>query len=219
MQIHEQLAPEAANEPDIWGKITDQSIRFQGQWHDPETGLHYNRFRYYDPDVGRFIHQDPIGLLGGNNLYQYAPNPLDWIDPLGWWKGQPRGADGRFGRGKDPNKPPKPENTGHGNRKDNPNCTTLYKLVNPDGSVSKWGITSEANPLNRYSKAELRDRRFVSVATGSRMDMLSLERALTSRFVGAENNERHVNKISNSTSPEAIISAFKSAKRGCVNIL
>jgi hypothetical protein len=144
---------------------------------------------------------------------------LDWIDPLGWWKGQPRGADGRFGRGKDPNKPPKPENTGHGNRKDNPNCTTLYKLVNPDGSVSKWGITSEANPLNRYSKAELRDRRFVSVATGSRMDMLSLERALTSRFGGAENKERHVNKISNSTSPEAIISAFKSAKRGCVNIL
>jgi RHS repeat-associated protein len=219
VQIHEQLAPEAANEPDIWGKITDQSIRFQGQWHDPETGLHYNRFRYYDPDVGRFIHQDPIGLLGGNNLYQYAPNPLDWIDPLGWWKGQPRGADGRFGRGKDPNKPPKPENTGNGNRKDNPNCTTLYKLVNPDGSVSKWGITSEANPLNRYSKAELRDRRFVSVATGSRMDMLSLERALTSRFGGAENKERHVNKISNSTSPEAIISAFKSAKRGCVNIL
>ena len=160
-----------------------------------------------------------LGCWGGNNLYQYAPNPLDWIDPLGWWKGQPRGADGRFGRGKDPNKPPKPENTGNGNRKDNPNCTTLYKLVNPDGSVSKWGITSEANPLNRYSKAELRDRRFVSVATGSRMDMLSLERALTSRFGGAENKERHVNKISNSTSPEAIISAFKSAKRGCVNIL
>ena len=48
-----------------------------------ETGLHYNRFRYYDPEVGRFIHQDPIGLLGGFNLYQYAPNPLGWIDPFG----------------------------------------------------------------------------------------------------------------------------------------
>ena len=38
--------------------------------------LHYNLFRYYDPQVGRFIVQDPIGLNGGCNLYQYAPNPL-----------------------------------------------------------------------------------------------------------------------------------------------
>ena len=48
-----QNTPEAANDPSVWGEPTDQSIRFQGQWHDPETGLHYNRFRYYDPDVGR----------------------------------------------------------------------------------------------------------------------------------------------------------------------
>ena len=73
----------AANDASIWGEPTDQSIRFQGQWHDVETGLHYNRFRYYDPDVGRFIHQDPIGLLGGYNLYQYASNPTVWIDVLG----------------------------------------------------------------------------------------------------------------------------------------
>ena len=46
-------------------------------------GLHYNRFRYYDPEVGRFIHQDPIGLDGGDNLYRYAPNPLNFIDPNG----------------------------------------------------------------------------------------------------------------------------------------
>ncbi|ODC03035.1 hypothetical protein BFW38_05215 [Terasakiispira papahanaumokuakeensis] len=58
-------------------------FRFQGQYHDPETGLHYNRFRYYDPRIGRFTTQDPIGLMGGENLYQYAPNPTGWIDPLG----------------------------------------------------------------------------------------------------------------------------------------
>ncbi|PSU34144.1 RHS repeat-associated core domain-containing protein [Photobacterium lutimaris] len=58
-------------------------LRFQGQYYDEESGLHYNRFRYYDPQTGRFIHQDPIGLLGGINHYQYAPNPLQWIDPLG----------------------------------------------------------------------------------------------------------------------------------------
>ncbi len=60
-----------------------QNLRFQGQYFDAETGLHYNRFRYYDPDVGRFVSQDPIGLLGGNNIYLYAPNPVQWIDPLG----------------------------------------------------------------------------------------------------------------------------------------
>lgn len=50
---------------------------------DQETGLHYNRYRYYSPYVGRFISKDPIGLLGGNNVYAYAPNPVGWIDPLG----------------------------------------------------------------------------------------------------------------------------------------
>lgn len=58
-------------------------IRFQGQYFDEETGLHYNRFRYYHPGVGQFVNQDPIGLLGGINNYLYAPNPLLWIDPFG----------------------------------------------------------------------------------------------------------------------------------------
>jgi RHS repeat-associated protein len=78
-----------------WGQVTEQRsewarqhgvmnpIRFQGQYHDHETGLHYNRYRYYDSEVGRFISQDPIGLAGGLNLYHYVPNPLEWIDPLG----------------------------------------------------------------------------------------------------------------------------------------
>ncbi|NDQ31342.1 RHS repeat-associated core domain-containing protein, partial [Lactobacillus paracasei] len=56
---------------------------FQGQSLDVETGLHYNRFRYYDSDVGMFISRDPIGLMGGNNVFQYAPNPIGWIDPFG----------------------------------------------------------------------------------------------------------------------------------------
>jgi RHS repeat-associated protein len=60
-----------------------QNLRFQGQYYDAETGLHYNTFRYYDPDIGRFVSQDPIGLRGGLNLYQYAPDPVSWIDPRG----------------------------------------------------------------------------------------------------------------------------------------
>jgi len=61
-----------------------QNLRFQGQYLDRESGLHYNTFRYYDPDIGRFTTPDPIGLAGGVNLYQYAPNPISWIDPWGW---------------------------------------------------------------------------------------------------------------------------------------
>ncbi|OZP45274.1 hypothetical protein CIG37_17360 [Serratia marcescens] len=58
-------------------------MRYAGQYQDDESGLHYNLFRYYEPEVGRFTTQDPIGLRGGLNLYQYAPNPLMWVDPLG----------------------------------------------------------------------------------------------------------------------------------------
>jgi len=56
---------------------------FQGQYIDEETGLHYNRHRYYDPEAGRFISPDPLGLDAGHHDYRYAPNPLQWIDPLG----------------------------------------------------------------------------------------------------------------------------------------
>lgn len=64
-------------------QLVENNLRFQGQYYDDETGLHYNRFRYYDPGCGRFVNQDPIGLAGGRNSYQYAPNPIRWIDPLG----------------------------------------------------------------------------------------------------------------------------------------
>ncbi|HID4616176.1 TPA: RHS repeat-associated core domain-containing protein, partial [Pluralibacter gergoviae] len=63
------------------------------QYEDNESGLHYNLFRYYDPDSGRFTVQDPIGLAGGVNLYAYAPNPLSWIDPLGLSKCKPEKWD------------------------------------------------------------------------------------------------------------------------------
>lgn len=64
--------------------IEEQNLRFQGQYLDRETGLHFNTFRFYDPDVGRFTTPDPIGLAGGINLYLYAANPYGWVDPLGW---------------------------------------------------------------------------------------------------------------------------------------
>ena len=75
-----------------WGKLTQeerlksdvyQPIRLQNQHYDEETGLHYNFFRYYDPDIGRFTQQDPIGLEGGSNFYQFSTNIQNMMDPWG----------------------------------------------------------------------------------------------------------------------------------------
>jgi RHS repeat-associated protein len=66
------------------GARASTPFRMPGQMEDPETGLHYNRYRYYDPDGGRFISPDPIGFVGGTNLYRYGPNAILWIDPMGW---------------------------------------------------------------------------------------------------------------------------------------
>ena len=67
-------------------KVTDsayQPFRLQNQYADRETGLHYNFFRYYEPDAGRFVNQDPIGLKGGENFYQFSTNIQNMIDPWG----------------------------------------------------------------------------------------------------------------------------------------
>ncbi|WP_331461430.1 RHS repeat-associated core domain-containing protein [Pseudoalteromonas sp. SWXJZ94C] len=78
-----------------------QPIRFQGQYLDEESGLHYNRYRYYSPKQQRFINQDPIGLVGGINHYQYAPNPVNWVDPFGLSCKEGIATVLRIGRGKD----------------------------------------------------------------------------------------------------------------------
>ena len=64
-------------------KDAHQPFRLQNQYCDRKTVLHYNFFRYYEPDAGRFVNQDPIGLMGGENFYQFAPNTNVWVDPLG----------------------------------------------------------------------------------------------------------------------------------------
>lgn len=78
-------------EYDEWGNLLNeenphhlyQPYRLPGQQYDDESGLCYNRNRYYDPLQGRYITQDPIGLSGGWNLYQYPLNPVHKVDPLG----------------------------------------------------------------------------------------------------------------------------------------
>ncbi len=63
--------------------LTGCPWRWPGQYEDEETGLYYNRFRYYDPEAGGYVCQDPIGLFGGLRLYGYVVDPFVWIDPLG----------------------------------------------------------------------------------------------------------------------------------------
>ncbi|MEH0872582.1 RHS repeat-associated core domain-containing protein [Serratia liquefaciens] len=57
-------------------------IKFQGQYHDHETGLHYNRYRYYDPEVGRFVGKDPIGYARGNGCSPQNAAVPRWLELL-----------------------------------------------------------------------------------------------------------------------------------------
>lgn len=74
-----KVAPDAATGP----SQAFCPIRFPGQWHDDETGLHYNRHRIYDPETGQYLSPDPIGLEGGLRPHGYVDSPTTWTDPLG----------------------------------------------------------------------------------------------------------------------------------------
>ncbi|AXE28308.1 type IV secretion protein Rhs (plasmid) [Streptomyces globosus] len=74
----------------LWGTTTWASsssaytpLRFPGQYFDPETGLHYNYFRHYDPETARYLSDDPLGLTPASNPSAYIPNPHTWVDPMG----------------------------------------------------------------------------------------------------------------------------------------
>jgi RHS repeat-associated protein len=76
---------------DPWGNIEKefnprnihQDIRLPGQYHDRETDLYYNRYRYYDSKIGGYVNQDSIRWEGGRNFYSYPSNPMELMDPYG----------------------------------------------------------------------------------------------------------------------------------------
>ena len=78
----------------VWGRSVgvagdpgvDCPLRFPGQYHDPETGLHYNLNRYYDSDIGAYISPDLLGLEPAPNDHSYVRNPLTYMDPLGLYE-------------------------------------------------------------------------------------------------------------------------------------
>jgi RHS repeat-associated protein len=109
----------------LWGKVLSPPgqaytpLRFPGQYHDAETGLYYNVHRYYDPDTGRYLSHDPLGLDPGPDSLAYVGNPTAWIDPLGL---TPCAVAGGSGGKQPPGRRDPRANKKWGNRKDEQNC-------------------------------------------------------------------------------------------------
>jgi RHS repeat-associated protein len=80
------------------GSDIELSLRFPGHWYDPETGLQYNRFRYYSPELARYLQADPAGLEGGINEYAYPASPLVDVDLDGLAKRGGTATSRRSGR-------------------------------------------------------------------------------------------------------------------------
>jgi uncharacterized protein RhaS with RHS repeats len=97
---------------------------------DVETGLHYNRFRYYDPEIGNYISKDPIDIRGGYSLYSYVHDPNGWIDPLGL--AQYHKKDGTFGKKR--GRPKKPSDQ-HGNSVNSKKPRQHYVISDDQGRV------------------------------------------------------------------------------------
>jgi RHS repeat-associated protein len=145
--------------PTAWGQIErkqndqdahDCPIRFQGQWFDEESGLSYNRFRYYDPADGRFVSPDPIGLAGGRNFYEYVANPITWIDPLGLAKGS----------GCKDEKPGEPEKTPRAARRE---------------AMRKEGIPTSQQPFSQSSNESGREYQYRVPRAGGDTEIKSVQ--------------------------------------------
>jgi len=135
-------------------KQVDNPLRLQGQYEDGETGLHYNRHRYYAPQIGAFISQDPLGLAAGVNVHDFAPNALGWVDPLGLTcgtgkveKGLPSNADDLLKQGYKEFSHPDAAKAGHRTFE---NPTTRDKLRFDQGKPDKPGYEGKDH-YHRYN--------------------------------------------------------------------
>ncbi|GGR02003.1 DUF6531 domain-containing protein [Kitasatospora griseola] len=139
----------------LWGvpvsvgrQATDTPLRFPGQYYDPESRLHYNVFRYYDPVAARYLSSDPLGLAPAPDAYGYVPNPLLACDPLGL----ARNARGQYAR--DPNAAP----VTHNRDSEYPD---YYRQSTHDHMIKNWTdegiaqgthspVDASGNPIPRH---------------------------------------------------------------------
>ncbi len=116
------------------GKREECPFRYSGQYEDVETGLYYNRFRYYDVKGGVYVSQDPVRLGGGNKLYSYVHDPLLYIDKYGL-------AGSACGT---------PVNSGVGRATKKGTPDSIYEQIGPDGKVrSRTFYDSNGNSFAR----------------------------------------------------------------------
>ncbi|GHC57502.1 RHS repeat-associated core domain-containing protein [Ulvibacter litoralis] len=169
--------------------MNDCPFRYQGHFEDVETGLYYNRFRYYSAEEGAYISQDPIGLDSGEyNLYSYVQNSNALFDPLGLERYHRK--NGQFGK-----KRGRPRNPSvHGNSKTSTKPAVLYAMYDGEGNFQKYGITQEVdNPRKRYGNTIPAEYEVIEIDRGKRSDMLKKERHLTERGGGPLNKEKWAN--------------------------
>lgn len=197
---------------DIYGKVLaidkgtefDCPFRYQGQYEDEETGLYYNRFRYYDSNAGSYISQDPIGLESDTlNFYDYVCDLNDGVDPLGLYN--PYGNKKGGGFKKKPGRKPNKKTSLHGNCRTSTKPAVLYAQYDGEGNFMKYGITQEIdNPMVRYRNTIPSDWEVVEMTRGNRSDMLDLERELSEKVGGPLNQESWAGtKRGDPLSPEA----------------
>ncbi|WP_164828145.1 RHS repeat-associated core domain-containing protein, partial [Paenibacillus ehimensis] len=173
------------------------------QYEDEETGLYYNRFRYYSPHEGIYTQQDPIGLEGGIRLYGYISDPNIEVDEFGLFANHRRRKNGQFA--KKPGPRPKPKPSLHGNSRASNKPAVLYALYNESDEFQKWGITNEVKDLKkRYGNTIPSTWSMDPIDSGARDEILNLERELAEKRPGSLNKESWAgSKLGESLSPRA----------------
>ena len=140
---------------------TECPFRYQGQYEDAETGLYYNRFRYYDPTMGSYLSQDPIRTNGGVEFYSYVHNPNTWLDIFGLIS--------------------RPKNTQeHHVISDKNPATKNHPLINASGydlqsSQNKILLPTDNSGTNNRTIHKGRHRQIYSSQIASKMDAVYLE--------------------------------------------
>lgn len=185
LQMHDQQGQLAwGAELDSYGQVRKQEgeatacpFRYQGQYEDAETGLYYNRFRYYAPESGQYISQDPIGLAGGLTVHAYVPYPLGWVDVLGLLTGCPTPRQQRIAELSEQNAQRRLQEMSNNARTVNPNTHFLERhgaqtTRAQQHTRATTGLTPDGQPGNPRNST-----RFLS----ARDQLHSIERANTIR--------------------------------------
>jgi RHS repeat-associated protein len=141
----------------VWGELRNVvgdaqacPFRWPGQYEDVETGLYYNRFRYYEPESGQYVSQDPIGLRGGSEMYAYVAEPTSQHDPFGL------SCDRSNGRLLPPPRDSNPWKVGERLESSvvGPEGLIVYRAHGAGRSTGAW-VTLEPPPNQRYVREQL----------------------------------------------------------------